>query len=293
LGASATEELNLRVTNVLPCSHILQEDAVTAPIFSILPQTPWLHGCFISPQIAFPRGPVNELIFLRWIHFVSGIIWIGLLYFFNLVGFATMNELEPAVRIKVFPVLVSRAMWWFRWSALVTVLVGMRYLYTLLAADAQNSGNPSLALRWFLEWILLWLVAYALIYPLQLPAKGILNIPAVRIIGIGAIVIAASYLSVALSDGPVVSNAHLCIGIGGGLGFLMLLNVWGIVWRAQKRLIQWSRASIEQGTQMPPEADRLRRWSFLASRVGFWLSIPMLFFMGAAEHYPFLSSISR
>jgi uncharacterized membrane protein len=266
---------------------------VTAPICSSLPQSLALHGFLLDPQFAFPRGPVNELIFLRWIHFFSGIIWIGLLYFFNLVGFATMSELEPGVRAKVFPVLMSRAMWWFRWSALVTVLVGLRYFFTILSADAQNSGNPALALRWFLEWFLLWLVAFALIYPLQLPAKGVLNIPAVRIIGITVIVGAASYLSVILSAGPVVSNAHLSIGIGGGLGFLMLLNAWGVVWRAQKRLIQWTRASLEHGTPMPPEADRLRRWSFLASRVGFWLSIPMLFFMGAAEHYPFLNNITR
>jgi uncharacterized membrane protein len=278
---------------VLPFSHILQEAVVTAPILASLPHTLALHAAFLDPQFSFPRGPVNELIFLRWIHFVSGIIWIGLLYFFNLVGFATMNELEPNVRAKVFPVLMSRAMFWFRWSALVTVLVGLRYFFTILAADAQNSGNPSLALRWFLEWFLLWLVAYALIYPLQLPAKGVLNIPAVRIVGIAAVVLAASYLSLILAAGPVVSNAHLSIGIGGGLGILMLLNAWGVVWRAQKRLIQWSRASLENGPPMPPEADRLRRWAFLASRVAFWLSIPMLFFMGAAEHYPFLNSLPR
>jgi hypothetical protein len=42
---------------------------------------------------------------------------------------------------------------------------------------------------------------------------------------------------------------------------------------------------------MPPEAERLARFSTIASRVGFWLSFPMLFFMGAAEHYPFLAGI--
>jgi uncharacterized membrane protein len=44
---------------------------------------------------------------------------------------------------------------------------------------------------------------------------------------------------------------------------------------------------------MPPQAARFARWSFLASRVAFWLSFPMLFFMGAAEHYPFLSGIGH
>jgi uncharacterized membrane protein len=248
----------------------------------------------LEPHFSFPQdGATTELILLRSIHFFSGVIWIGLLYFFNLVGFATMSELEPPVRAKVFPVLMSRAMSWFRWSALVTVLVGLRYFFTILSADARNSGDPSLAMRWFLEWFLLWLAAYGLIYPLQLPSKGVLNNPFLRTVGIAAVVVAGSYASLGLASGPVVSNAHLSIGIGGGLGLLMMFNAWGVVWRVQKRLILWTRASLEQGSAMPPEADRLRRWGFLASRVAFWLSIPMLFFMGAAEHYPFLSNIPR
>jgi uncharacterized membrane protein len=271
---------------------------VTVSIVAELPQA-LAALLFLDPHVSFPHdGGITELIMLRWIHFFSGIIWIGLLYFFNLVGFATLGELEPPVRAKVFPGLMSRAMSWFRWSALVTVLVGLRYFFTILSADARNSGDPSLALRWFLEWFLLWLVAYALIYPLQLPSKGLLNNPMVRTIGIAAIVVAASYLSLILAGGSssssiAVSNAHLCIGIGGGFGLLMMFNAWGVVWRVQKRLIIWARVSVENGAPMPPEADRLRRWSFLASRVGFWLSIPMLFFMGAAEHYPFLSNITR
>ena len=94
------------------------------------------------------------------------------------------------------------------------------------------------------------------------------------------------------NGGPISSNSHLSISIGGGLGLIMLLNAWGVVWRVQKRLIQWNRAAAENGTPMPPEADRLRQWSLFAARVAFWLSFPMLFFMGAADHYPFLSSIT-
>ena len=204
-----------------------------------------------------------------------------------------MKQLEAPVRAKVYPVMMTRAMNWFRWSALITVLVGLRYYFTILSADAQNSGNPSLALRWFGWWLLVWLVAYALIYQFQLPSKGILNNPWLRTIAISVIVIAASWLILDLNGGSEVSNAHLCIAVGGGIGFLMLMNTWGVVWRVQKKLIAWTRASAEQGTPMPPEAERLARWGFLASRVGFWLSFPMLFFMGAAEHYPFLSSIGR
>ena len=246
----------------------------------------------LTPQFNFPQGSAVELIILRWLHFIFGIIWIGLLYFFNLIGFPTMKQLDAAVRAKVYPVMMSRAMGWFRWSALITVVVGLRYYFTILSADAHNSGNPALTLHWFGWWLLVWLVAYALIYPFQLPSKGLLDSPWVRAIAIAAIVIAASWIILDLNSGPQVSNGHLCISVGGGLGFLMLLNTWGVVWRVQKRLIAWTRASAEQGTPMPEEAVRLARWGFIASRVGLWLSFPMLFLMGAADHFPFLSSIT-
>jgi uncharacterized membrane protein len=247
-----------------------------------------------EPHFSFPQNPVaTEQIMLRWLHFIFGIIWIGLLYFFNLVGFQTMKQLEASVRGKIFPVLMSRSMSWFRWSALVTVVVGLRYYWIILEADAQNVGNSKLALRWFGEWLVVWLVAYALIYPFQLPSKGILDNVWVRTIAIALIVVTASYVALTINASPQSSNSHLAISVGGGIGFLMLLNTWGVVWRVQKRLIEWTRLNVEHGTPMPPEAERLARWSFLASRVGFWLSFPMLFFMGAAEHYPFLSSITN
>jgi len=247
----------------------------------------------LDPHFSFPQGAIaNEQIMLRWIHFVSGITWIGLLYFFNLVGFPTMKQLDASVRGKIYPVLMTRAMWWFRWSAFVTVLVGLRYYWMILAADAHNAGRASLALRWFGEWAVVWTVAFELIYQLQLPRKGILDSAWVRATGVAAVVVAASWIVLDLNSSPQSSNGHLAISVGGGLGLLMLLNTWGVVWRVQKRLIAWTRASVEQGTAIPPEAERLARWGYLASRVGFWLSFPMLFLMGAADHYPFLSSIA-
>lgn len=247
----------------------------------------------MEPHISFPQGAAaNEEIVLRWIHFFAGFTWIGLLYFFNFVGFPVMKELEGSARGKVYPPLMSRAMWWFRWSALVTVLAGLRYFQLVLSADAHNAGDPGLTWRWLGGWFLTWIVAYALIYALQLPAKGVLDSGWVRALPIAVVVIAASCEVLRLNAGPQSSNSHLSISVGGGLGLVMLLNAWGVVWRAQKRLIAWTRASAERGTPMPEEAARLARWSFLASRTAFWLSIPMLFFMGAADHYPFLSSIT-
>jgi uncharacterized membrane protein len=246
------------------------------------------------PHFSFLQDPAaNEMMLLRWMHFVFGIIWIGLLYFFNLVGTPTMRQLDPPVRVKVYPGLMSRAMGWFRWSAFVTVLVGMRYFLIVLSTEAHHSGDRGLVFRSFGSWLLVWLVAYALIYPLQLPAKGFRDNPWVRAIAIALVVFAASWCVLVLNSGPEVSNGHLAISVGGGLGLIMLLNTWGVVWRVQKRLIAWTRAAAEQGAPMPPEAERLMRWNFLAARVSFWLTLPMLFFMGAASHYPFLSSVAK
>jgi uncharacterized membrane protein len=246
------------------------------------------------PHFSFLSDPAaNELIVLRWLHFIFGIIWIGLLYFFNFVLTPSMRALEPGVRLKVYPVLISRAMAWFRWSALVTVLMGMRYFFSMLITDARNSGDSGLALRWFGWWVLVWVVAYEGIYFFQLPAKGFRDSAWVRAIGIGALVIAASWMVMALNGGEHVSSGHLAISVGGGLGLMMLLNTWGVVWRAQKRLIVWMRSAVEQGTPMPGEAERLMRWTFLTARTSLWLSFPMLFLMGASSHYPFLSSVTR
>jgi uncharacterized membrane protein len=246
------------------------------------------------PHFSFLENPLaNEMMALRWLHLVFGIVWIGLLYFFNLVLTPAMKQVDPAARVRIYPALMSKAMAWFRWSALVTVLVGLRYFQLHLFADARLAGDHSLAAKWLGWWLLVWVVAYVFIYAFQLPAKGVLNSTWVRGIGIAIVVAAASWLVMALNGGAAVSNAHLAISVGGGLGLVMLLNTWGVVWRVQKKLIAWARASAEQGVPMPPEAERMMRWGFLTARVSFWLSFPMLFFMAAASHYPFLTTVSR
>src|SRR5438046_4175904 len=61
----------------------------------------------------------------RWIHFLSGITWIGLLYYFNFVQGPFMPEADAATKSGATQKLVPRALWWFRWSAAVTFLAGV------------------------------------------------------------------------------------------------------------------------------------------------------------------------
>ena len=64
------------------------------------------------------------LFLLRWIHFLAGITWIGLLYYFNFVQTPFFAETEAPVRGGAIQKLVPRALWWFRWGAMFTFLSG-------------------------------------------------------------------------------------------------------------------------------------------------------------------------
>jgi len=76
---------------------------------------------------------------LRWLHFIFGLFGLG--FCTSLTLCLRLDEGAGARRTrKVYPVLMSRAMAWFRWSALVTVLMGTRYFFSMLITDARNSG---------------------------------------------------------------------------------------------------------------------------------------------------------
>ncbi|HEV7888393.1 MAG TPA: urate hydroxylase PuuD [Acidimicrobiales bacterium] len=60
----------------------------------------------------------------RYAHYLAGVTWIGLLYYFNFVQTPAFVEFEAGPRTEAFRKLVPRALWWFRWGALLTVLSG-------------------------------------------------------------------------------------------------------------------------------------------------------------------------
>src|SRR5258707_522745 len=238
-----------------------------------------------SPRIAFPDGFTPHLqLLLRWIHFVAGISWVGLLYFFNLVNTPFSNEIDASTRSKVVPLLMPRALWWFRWASVVTVFAGIWYWMMIVSADAHNaqaSGGGAIG-TFFGLWTLAFAVEMALLMgPAEILRKG----PVFGVI-IGVVVLCAGWLYLALNSHGWESNRLLAIGIGGGLGWFMMLNVWGIIWRAQKKIIRWTAEAAGGGTPMPVEAARLARLALLTSRTNFVLSFPMLLFMAVASHYP-------
>lgn len=62
---------------------------------------------------------------LRWGHFLAGITWIGLLYYFNFVQTEYFKEADAAAKSDAIQKLVPRALWWFRWGAMLTLLTGL------------------------------------------------------------------------------------------------------------------------------------------------------------------------
>jgi uncharacterized membrane protein len=73
----------------------------------------------------------------RWLHVLVGIAWIGLLYFFNFVQTPAYAELTPGARNEAFDKLTWRALWWFRWAAMATFLMG----FAMLAIYASDSSD--------------------------------------------------------------------------------------------------------------------------------------------------------
>jgi uncharacterized membrane protein len=235
-----------------------------------------------------PGGDQLPRILLRWSHFVFGITWIGLLYFFNLVNVPFQKGLDADTKKKVNPDLLSRSLWFFRWGAVGTVLVGlMYYAMYILAGDVRNANAAGGSVNvWvvLLVWMLMPIVIFAIEYLI------IMKVPALtkdgKVFGavLALLVIVMGYLIVRWLDGQLTvggdsfaSNKTFSIGIGGALGLIMLLNVWGIIWPLQKRIIA---ATAGTGPAAPPE---FARRAFLASRANAWLSLPMLFFMATSH----------
>jgi uncharacterized membrane protein len=87
----------------------------------------------------------------------------------------------------------------------------------------------------------------------------------------------AALLGKNFSAAFTLQPGHLAIGIGAWLGTIMLINVWALLWPAQKLAL-----GLVEATEAQKNAARRR--AFLVSRVNLALSFPLLFFMGAGAH---------
>jgi uncharacterized membrane protein len=116
-----------------------------------------------------PDSLLNVL--FRWSHILFGIIWLGHLYFFNLVNVPFQGDLEKELKPKVNPKLLLRAFYWFRWGAMYTFLIGLllfgfKYFHQgLFFEHGGGISNRALwilfgatigTIMWFNVWFVIW-----------------------------------------------------------------------------------------------------------------------------------------
>lgn len=107
----------------------------------------------------------------RWAHLVVGITWIGFLYYFNFVQGAYFKEAGPEALSDAKAKLAPRALWWFRWGAMMTFLTGVVLLVGLAKKSVLNDFIVVGGLMGTLMFLNVWLV----IWPNQKIALGLVQ----------------------------------------------------------------------------------------------------------------------
>ncbi|RMH06160.1 MAG: hypothetical protein D6704_07945 [Nitrospirae bacterium] len=113
-------------------------------------------------------------LFIRWGHFLAGITWIGILYYFNFIQVSYLKAISPESKAEAFKHLVPNALWWFRWGALFTWLFG----FMLLGASGRLNAfllageNAPIGMGAWLGTIMLFNV-WGIIWPNQQKVLGL------------------------------------------------------------------------------------------------------------------------
>jgi len=130
-------------------------------------------------------GMLFGAFFFRWLHVLSGVMWIGLLWYFNFVQIPNMGKIPDEQKPAIGKVIAPAALWWFRWGAMATIVTGLILAWmngyivqaiTLGLIDgvpkhtAIGIGMWLGAIMWFNVWFVIW--------PKQKIALGIIDAPA-------------------------------------------------------------------------------------------------------------------
>jgi uncharacterized membrane protein len=181
-----------------------------------------LFGAGILVVLALITGSIEMshawfAFLFRWLHVLSGVMWIGLLWYFNFVQIPSILNIPDEQKLAISKVITPTALFWFRWAALATVVTGLilalmnGYFFSALLFGLGTWGQPTY------------------------------------------------------------------IGFGMWLGLIMAYNVWMIIWPNQQKALGLVAASDE-------EKKAAARTAMLTSRFNTMLSIPMLYFMVAAQN---------
>jgi len=203
----------------------------------------------------------------RWGHVIAGILWIGLLYFFNWVNGPFAATMDADTKKKVVPELMPRALFWFRWGAMWTwltglVLASMVYYATKLVFEDPTTGQWGMA---SVVMLLVVFLAFVVYDPLM---KAIAQPPVQAVVGF----LLTVGVLMGLRHWAGFSYRGTAIHMGAMFGTLMFANVWMVIWPNQRRII----TAVKNGEKPDPG------WVGLAgirSKHNTYMSVPLVFAM--------------
>ena len=117
----------------------------------------------------------------RWLHVVSGVMWIGLLWYFNFVQIPSMPKIPDDQKPAVSKVIAPAALFWFRWSAMATIVTGivlailnLYFLEALTVGIIDDGASTAIGIGMWLGTIM-WFNVWFVIWPNQKRALGIVD----------------------------------------------------------------------------------------------------------------------
>ena len=130
----------------------------------------------------FKYNPFCMFVF-RWLHVLSGVMWIVLLWYFNFVQIPNMPNIPDDQKPAVSKVIAPAALWWFRWGAMATIITGLilgyinGYLHTAMTLTLMGGGSPNELFIGIGMWlgIIMWFNVWFVIWPNQKKALGIVE----------------------------------------------------------------------------------------------------------------------
>jgi uncharacterized membrane protein len=120
----------------------------------------------------------------RYLHVVSGVMWIGLLWYFNFVQIPSMPKIPDEQKPAITKVIAPAVLFWFRWAALSTIITGLivaylnGYIHEALALGIGSGGgkNTAIGIGMWLGLIMAFNV-WVIIWPNQKKVLGIVEVP--------------------------------------------------------------------------------------------------------------------
>jgi len=119
----------------------------------------------------------------RWFHLLSGVMWIGLLWYFNFVQTPSMPKIPDEQKPAIGKVIAPTALFWFRWGAMATIITGIilaglrHYFPYAIWLDLGPTNNHQYMPIGFGMWLgtIMWFNVWFIIWPNQKKALGIVN----------------------------------------------------------------------------------------------------------------------